>query len=119
MALSTRALFLKASYRYKEAVNTTTQGLYPDARVIELETNLSEADAQALADAYLAGFSPFVRVFEIEVDGVLPIADFITAPPTYTINLPVYSVAGLSGKAIAYAVDHSAQTTLITVRIAG
>jgi hypothetical protein len=117
MALSTRALFLKASYRYKEAVSATTQGLYPDARTIELDTNLSEADAQTFATAYLAAFSPFARIFEVEVSGILPLSDFEGAPPTYTLTLPQYSVAGLSGKAIGYDIDHMAQTTVIRLRV--
>lgn len=116
--LTDRALFLTNAYRYAESSNASLKIESSDARVVTLDTQLTLAVATQLAGFYQTEFGKIARSFEVKIDGVLSLDDFLTGPPVFTLTAPTYGVNGLQGRAIGYTIDHGAQETTIVLRVA-
>lgn len=110
-----RAAFVKEEYRTIAPSSPTVLARNPAARVIEVQTNLDEASATALANKYLAeNVQP--RVFDVTLEGVIHIDAFIGGPPRYIPNFPRLATDGRTMKVINSSVDYDNGRTTVRVR---
>lgn len=110
-----RAAFVKEEFRYITQLDATVSARNNAARVVEVETNLDEAGATALAAKYMAeNIQP--RVFEVPLQGVIHIDAFVGGPPRYIPNFPRLNTDGRTMKVIGASVDYGAGRTIVRVR---
>jgi hypothetical protein len=110
-----RAAFVKQEYRYATKLAPTVLARNPAARVVEVETNLDEASATALANKYLAeNVEP--RVFDVTLEGVIHIDAFVGGPPRYIPDFPRLATDGRAMKVISASVDYDAGRTTVRIR---
>ena len=111
-----RATFVSHEYRYAEKFDSTVKALYPDARLIEINTNLSAASADALATSYLNDQKTSAIALEVTVDGALNLSDFMTGPNRYTLVSETYQTAGRTFKLAGAQVDYLRGITTLRLR---
>lgn len=110
-----RAAFVKREYRYFTSLDGDVLARNPAARVVEVDTNMDEGGATALAHSYLAeNVKP--RAFELTMQGTISIDNFLACPPAYVANFPRLRTDGRTMKAIAVSIDYDAETTSLRVR---
>ena len=110
-----RAAFVKQAYRYATGTEPLVKARNDAARVIEVNTNLDEATATALASKYLAE-NDEPLVYEIEFEGVLDLSDFIGGPPRYIPDFPKLDTDGRAMKVFYAAANEQSNTTIVRVR---
>lgn len=113
--MTEHSLFVRQEYRFATASDGAIKAVNPKAREIEIRTQLSEAYAEAMAEKYLS-VNEKPRVFTIEIEGVMDLANFVGGPPSFIPNLPDYALT--SGRLVvtSASVDHDAGITTIEVR---
>ncbi len=116
-----RALLVVKEYRYAESPNSTAQAnikaVYNKAPSIEIDTNLAETGALALADDLAAITTGFARVFTVYVEDVLYPEDFLGGSPRYTLNFERHASAGAGTYTVIGAkIDYLNNRTILTVR---
>lgn len=110
-----RAAFVQQEYRYEPAFDPNVKARNASARTVEINTNLNESDATALAAKILADNNT-PRVFEVVLEGVVFLDSFIGGVPTFIANLPKFSTDGNARKVMSFTTDFEANTTTIQVR---
>jgi hypothetical protein len=109
-----RAAFVQLPYRHVDATDNFVKARAVTARSIEINTNLDEVRAQALADAFLAeNNSP--RVFEIVLEGTDHV-DLADGVPRFIADLPKYKTDNRVLKLVSFTEDYEANTTTLQVR---
>lgn len=111
-----RAAFISQEYRYESTTDTAVLTAYPQANLIEIDTNLSTSDAATLATTILNATKTLAMVFEVEIEGVLVPEDFDGTVNHYTLSAPLYSTDSRTFKVIAAEVDYLSNITKLTVR---
>ena len=116
MAGSTdRAAFVKQEYRRTTATDQAVKDRNPKARTITLDSNLDEASAVTLAAKVLAA-NKAPRIFDFEIEGVMPLDSFIGGCPSFIPDFPEFSTDGRTMKVVSASTDYEAGTTLLRVR---
>lgn len=116
MADSTdRAAFVKQEYRRTIATDQAVKDRNPKARTITLDSNLDEASAVALAAKVLdANQNP--RLFEFEIEGVMPLDSFIGGCPSFIPDFPELATDGRTMKVVSASTDYETGATTVWVR---
>ena len=110
-----RAAFVKQEYRYAVQSDATVLARNSAARVVEVDTNMDEAAATALAAKYLAeNIKP--RVFEVTLQGIIHLDAFVGGPPRYIPNFPRLATDGRVMKVIGASVDYDVGKTTVRIR---
>lgn len=109
------AIFVRQEYRYATAIDNAVKAVNPMARDISINTQLSAASAQTLANNYLA-YNANPRVFDVEIEGLLDLSSFIGGPPSFIANFPKYHLDGRTLTVVSSSADYNTGTTLIQVR---
>lgn len=110
-----RAAFVKQEYRYANEVDGTVLARNPSAVEVTVDTNLDETAATALAAKYLAENNE-PRVFEVTIQGVFSVDDFIGGPPQYIADFARLHTDGRTMKVTGCSVDHTANRTTFRIR---
>lgn len=110
-----RAAFVKQEYRYATRSDTSVKSRNDAARDVTVDTNLDETAANALASKYLAENSK-PRVFEVRLQGVIPLEAFVGGPPRYIPSFPRLATDGRAMKVISASIDYDAGITVVKVR---
>ena len=110
-----RAAFVKQEYRYAIQSDATVLARNSAARVVEVDTNMNETAATALAAKYLAENNQ-PRVFEVTLQGVVHIDAFVGGPPRYIPNFPRLATDGRAMKVIGATVDYNEGKTTVRIR---
>jgi hypothetical protein len=83
--------------------------------MVQVDTQLDQASAAALAANYLAGnVNP--RAFEVKLEGVTFLDSYIGACPTFIPNFPKFNTDGRTMKVVGFTTDFEANSTTIQVR---
>lgn len=110
-----RAIFVKQDYRYATAIDSAVKAKNQMAREIAIDTNLSEADAITRANNELA-FNESPRYFELEIEGILTLNDFVEGPLSYLLDFPEYKTENRQATVVSFSADYNTNTTVIGVR---
>lgn len=110
-----RALFVRQEYRYVTAKDDAIRAVNPKAREIEIQTNLNEADAETRANNELAA-NDNARVFEVEIEGLIPLSAFVGGPPSFIPNLPEYGLTSGQLTVVSATIDYNSGITRLQVR---
>lgn len=112
---SNRAAFVQQPYRYEVAQDATVKARNPLARTLEINTNLDEPRATALAALYLSeNKSP--RVFEVVLEGVMSLSSLSDGVPRFILDDPRFATDGRTLKLVSFTTDYEANTTTLQVR---
>jgi hypothetical protein len=110
-----RASFVQQEYRYATAKDDSVLGRNPSARTIEINTNLDQTRAQALADAYLAE-NQRPRVFEFLIEGLMFLDTLADGVPRFIADAPSLATDGRPRKLVSFTNDFETNTTTLQVR---
>ncbi|RZF61213.1 hypothetical protein EWE75_18655 [Sphingomonas populi] len=105
-------------YRYTIVEDASIKALYPAAIEIEVDTNLDASGGAALASSLWGQTNSIARQFDVEIEDVLYLDDFLTSPNRYVVSFDKHPAAGV-GKTytlIGAKIDYSANRTTLTVR---
>lgn len=117
MALDpTRAARSTREFEYETVQDFDVRAAHPQAREIMLNTQLDEAAAATLAQNIFDETSSMARVFEVVIQGAVPVEAFDLSPPTYTLDAATFATDGRTLKVIDAEIDYRADTTTLTVR---
>jgi hypothetical protein len=113
-----RASFVSQAFRYEVKTDSGVQALYPNSKIIEINTNLDVVAAKALAMDIFNVSSKSARTFTVTVEGVLTLDEMVSGAPRYYLRFNRHDAADPSViyTVIAAKVKHVAQTTELTVR---
>ncbi|OAH42766.1 hypothetical protein AX777_05880 [Sphingobium yanoikuyae] len=114
-----RGSFVKDEFRFIEKSAPDVLALKPDARIIELETNLDLAACEVLAVELLDEHKHVAQVYNITIEGVdfITPSDFVDSPVTVTCNFPDWPVSQTDKlTVVAVSHDYTSWTTTITAR---
>ena len=116
-----RAVLVVKPFRFVESPSATAQAavkaIYDKAPVVEIETNLDEAGATALASDLAAMTTPFARTFNVVIEDVLYPEDFIGGALRYTLQFERHPMAGTNSYTVVGAkIDYLNNRTTLTVR---
>lgn len=116
-----RATLVVKEYRYAEAPAPTTgaaiRAKFDNAKLIEIDTNLDQAGAQALANEIAATTSNFVRTFSVPFEDALYPEDFTGGAPRYFLDFPRHASAGPNAHTVVSAtIDYFNDLTTVKVR---
>lgn len=98
-----RAALVTQAFRYKVISDNAVIAAYPNSKIIEINTNLDEAGATALANEIFNASGKSARTFTVTVMGALTLEDFINGAPRYYVRFTrhedadaskIYSVIG-------------------------
>lgn len=115
-----RGAFVQEEYRYEVAEDASVKARQPQARVIELGTNLDLEAAKRLAVEILDEQAPLAQAYSLTFEGVDVIkpSDFDGSPPTYRCNFPGWPVQ-LSDLLRIVSVEVDYENWITTVLIKG
>jgi len=108
-----RASFVQQAYRYVTAVDNSIIARNPTAREVEINTNLNQASAQALANAYLAD-NKQPRAYEVQIEGVIFLDTLADGVPRFILESPKSD--GRTLKLVGFTTDYETNTTTLQVR---
>ena len=115
-----RAALVVKEYRYatmpSSAAGATIKARYPNARVIELDTNLDATGGLALATDIAGMTSTFARTFTFDLDGVYFPEDFQDGAPRHTLDFPRQGSATGTFTVVGAKIDYQNNLTTLTVR---
>ena len=125
MNANDHAIFVRSEYRRKSVSDAAVYARNPyAARTITVDTNMDEASAKALAQAYLTE-NKQPRTFELVLDGADCLPDFVGGPPAVIpISSRLHTGTGAAGtmerervcKVYSMTSDYSNNTTTVQVR---
>lgn len=113
-----RAVLVTQAYRFATRKGDGTLALYPNSKVIEINTSLDQDGAEALAQEIYDQSGESARTFTLTISEALNLDDFIDGPPRYLLAFDrhpaadptkIYTVINMKVKDIA-------NTTVLTVR---
>lgn len=113
MTTESRSAFVLKEFRVKTARNYTLDD--DTSRTVEINTQLDEQSAIALANKVLAANEDPV-VFEVVVEGVLLFDAFANGMPSYVPDFPKFKTDGRQMKVVAFDSDLDANLTTIRIR---
>jgi len=116
MTTQNRSAFVLQDFRYTTAENAVVQTRYPKARTVTIDTQLDEANAQALAAKVLAANTDPV-VYELQVQGLMLPDAFKGGVPTYKPDFPKFRTDGREMKVVSFSCD--LETGISTIRVRG
>jgi hypothetical protein len=111
-----RAAFIKQAFRFVIAKDATILGADNSARSIEVEANVDEATATALATTILAQ-NEDGRLYEVVIQGLLTLDNFLDGVPRYIPDIPELNTDGRTCRVISFECD--LETGLTTARVFG
>lgn len=109
------AIFVRTEFRYATATDSAVKAKNPMATETSINTNLSESDAEALADNYLAA-NDNPRYFEIEVEGIFVLSNFVGGPPSFILDFPKFQTDGRTMTVVSVSADFNTGYSTIGVR---
>lgn len=80
-----RASLVSQSHRYAVRKDDNTLALYPNSKVIEINTNLDKVGGEALAAEMFASSGTSARTFTFTIEGVILLDDFVDGPPRFKL----------------------------------
>lgn len=113
-----RAVLVTQAYRFATRKDDGTLALYPNSKVIEINTSLNQEGAEALAQEIYDQSGESARTFTLTISEALDRDEFIDGPPRYSLAFDrhpaadptkVYTVINMKVREIA-------GTTVLTVR---
>jgi hypothetical protein len=118
MALDpTRAALVLQEYRYSTNEDASIKAKYTNARELVIATNLDQAGGAALAVSVFNATKNRALAFEVTVEGVLFLEDFVGGAPRYTVSFTRYPEAGSNIYMVTSAsIDYFNGRTTLTVR---
>ena len=112
-----RASFVQQEFRFEEADDLNVRAVYPTARSLTLNTNLTNpAVAAALANAIFAEARKPASAFKVEVEGFIQIDTLNGGPLRYEVHSPRYGITGQVYSVAGYETDPLRNTTVFEVR---
>ena len=112
-----RSAFVKNPFRFETAEDTSIRTTYKEAREIVSETNLtSTVDAQAVASNYFNLIKKPAMAFQVEVEGIYHLEDFVTGPPQFTCSFADYPADSRTYKLVGVEVDYLNNLSRLTLR---
>lgn len=115
-----RASLVTQDYRYVAAPapskGAAIKAAYPLAPTIEIDTNLDQAGATALANDLANATDTFVRTFAVGIGDVLYTDDFTDGAPRWLLDFPRYASAGGVYSTTAATFDYFNGTGTLKVR---
>lgn len=112
----TRATFVKREHRFIKAEDSTVKARFPNARKITLQTQLGEADASALASAYLAETKDHAQAYTVEIDGIWTTSDLVGDVKRFQCYFDRMGLEGRTLKLVSVKCRYQSGTTVIVVR---
>lgn len=117
MALDpTRATFVQREYRYEVQTDNTVLAAYPAAREVELQTQIDQTSAAALATNMLAAAKTPAMSFEIEIDQVIYAEDCDGSLSTFAVTSDTHRVTNRTTRQEQQQIDWATGITKLTVR---
>ncbi|MGZ0071725.1 hypothetical protein ACT9ST_08465 [Sphingobium limneticum] len=111
-----RGTFVTQEYRTTIATNEAIKLRYPKARSVEINTQLNEAAAIALAAKVLSA-NEQPEVFELEVEGIILPDAYKGGVPTYVPEFDKFGTDGREMKLVMF--SSNLETGITTIRIRG
>ena len=111
-----RAAFVSIPHRYYSAIDLTIKGNFIGAREIEINTQLSSADANALAATILNATRTHPMVFTVETEGPFSLDSFEGSPPMFTLSSIYHPNGDRTFRCIGADHDPMTQTTKLALR---
>ncbi|MDD1452634.1 hypothetical protein NHF48_019655 [Sphingomonas sp. H160509] len=88
-----RAMLVTQPYRYAMRKVDGTLALYPNSKVIEINTALDEEGGEALAQEIFDQSGESARTFRVTISEAINRDDFIDGPPRFMLNFPEHPAA--------------------------
>lgn len=113
-----RAVLVTQAYRYATRKDDGTLALYPNSKVIEINTALDQEGGEALAQEIFDQSGESARTFTLTITGAMFLDEFIDGPPRYVLLFDRHPAADPTKiyTVIGAKVRHLANTTVLTVR---
>ena len=111
-----RATFVSSEYRYFTATDNPTLSTYANARIVEIDSNMDETAATALANTVLAEWKVAKRNYEITLLQALRLEDLTTAPPSFTLTDARSNAAAVPARTLNVKMNYKLGTSTVTVR---
>jgi hypothetical protein len=111
-----RALYVQQAYRYAEVSNVALKSIASDIVAYKIDTQLSEADAAALAADIFAVTGKATRSYDIEIEGLVKPADLDGYVPTFLLYSDRLGLDGVLTRAETIKPQLLTGTTKLTVR---
>lgn len=112
-----RATFVRSEYRASivsdDRINARYDGL---ARIVEINTNLNDVAAKALAQKIFNLNSGEVTVEEIVIEGTMELDTLIGANPMVRLTAPRFGLDGILCRITSVVTDYDQDITTLTVR---
>lgn len=107
-----------SEYRHVTLTDVATKTKFSaTAREIEWQTSLDEPAATALANLLFNSTKTYARGYEVVVEDVYTLDDFVAGFPRFTLAFDRHPAAGSAiYTAIAASIDYGANRTTFTVR---
>lgn len=111
-----RSTFVQQEYRYEIAQNLSIKAVYPSARELVHNTNLSDVDSSNLAANLFNENNKVTQAYDVEVEGIYDLDDFEGGPLRWVLNFPQFATDGRAFKTAAIRLDPIRNRTILTVR---